>query len=426
MQSSTVAAGLKAGWALGVHRLLLPAFVAGLVACGPRVDDDAGGGAGEGPSTGQGGGGSSAGGGVAGSSGEGGAAEMPLGDQVIGCAATSWPDAGLYFEPTLVGESPPRAEWLQSRMFANGISGDGRIVVGQTSDPPYREIAVSWSLAGGIIELPEVTMDDNGNCCFEARGVQASCDGSVILQQDAPFHEIYRTEGDEAPVVLYGSPYTWVVSMTPDASVIVDGVGQQGELGGSPLRWTAATGMADVSGLFLEAVYGVAPDGTLIAGNADQLFEYDVTTDVRTPIGMAAVDFVKGSPFSSLKVSADGKAWAQSADRHYDSFLVWRPGAEPRSVTCPGPCQIVDISGTGEVVRVDVTRDSATTSSIWTQRSGFIDLTTVFEQLGANLAGRKLRAVAMSDDGRAVTGFSGPDVNSARFFYGVLPVSIYE
>jgi hypothetical protein len=86
----------------------------------------------------------------------------------------------------------------------------------------------------------------------------------------------------------------------------------------------------------------------------------------------------------------------------------------------------VDISGTGEVVLVDVTRDSATPSSIWTQRSGFIDLTTVFEQLGANLAGRKLRAVAMSDDGRAVTGFSGPDVNSARFFYGVLPVSIYE
>lgn len=369
MQSSTVE-GLKAGWTLGVHRLLLPAFVAaGLVACGPRVDDGAGGAAGEGPSAGQGGGGASAGGGGAGSSGGGGAAEMAPGDHVIGCAATAWPDAGLFFEPTLPGdgESPTRAEWLQSRMLANGISGDGRTVAGQTSDPPYREMAVSWSLAGGIVELPAVTMDDNGGgCCFEARGIQASCDGSVILQQDAPFHEIYRTEGDQAPVVLYGAPYSSVVSMNPDASIIVDGVGQQGEFGGAPLRWTAATGMADVSGLFLEIVYGVAPDGTLIAGNAEQLFEYDVASGVRNPIGMAAVDFRPGGNQPSIKVSANGEAWAQSADRHYDSFLVWRVGAEPRSVTCPAPCQVIDISGTGEVVLVDVTLESVTSSSIGT------------------------------------------------------------
>jgi hypothetical protein len=311
-------------------------------------------------------------------------------------------------------------------MVAHGISGDGRVVVGETSDPPYREIATAWSLAGGIVELPAVTIDDNGNCCFEARGVQASCDGSVILQQDTPFAEIYRTEGDAAPMVLYGAPYPSAVSMNPDASIIVDGVGQQGEFGGAPLRWTAATGMADVSGLFLEIVYGVAPDGTLIAGNADQLFYYDVTTAVRTPIGMAAVDFRPGGNQPSIKVSADGKAWAQSADLHYDSFLVWRAGAEPRSVTCPGPCQVVDISGTGEVVLVDVTLDSVTNSSIWTERSGFIDLTTVFEQLGANLAGRKPRAVAMSDDGRAVTGSLGQYIGNAPFFYGVLPVSVYE
>jgi hypothetical protein len=428
-----------------------PACVAALLSgCGPHHGGGSGGEAGDGASAGTtsaGGGGASAGGsvaggsagnevggsvagsGVAGSSGSGGTGGAPLADYVIGCAASAWPEAGWFFEPPPPDEFSTREDWLLARMDAFGISGDGQLVVGSTSDAPIRELAVAWSRAGGIVELPPVMMD-NGNCCFEARGVQASCDGSVILQQDSPFSEIYRTEGGQAPVVLYGAPFASVVSMNPDASVIVDGVGQQGEFGGSPLRWTAATGMADVSSLFLESVYGVAPDGTLIAGNADALFEYDVATDVRTPIGMAAVEFLVSSRHEpSIKVSASGKAWAQSADLSYDSFLLWRAGAEPRSVTCPARCRLVDISGTGEVVLVDLFSGSSSSSSIWTLRGGFVDLATIFEQNGIDLAGRKLRAVAMSDDGRAVTGGSfdpSSSFTTERFFYAVLPASIYQ
>lgn len=353
-------------------------------------------------------------------------------DDVIGCQAATWPEAGTFVLAPIADEFATPEELLLARMRSIGISGDGTLVVGTTSNPPTRALAVSWDPsapgASGLKQLPPVVLNDYIG--LESTAIQASCDGSVILQKDAaPFGEIYRTEGDEpSPVVLIGSPFIWFVSMNPDGSVITNGRGIEGEFGANPQRWTAANGLEELPSLHDQNIYGVHPDGTLIAGNVDELFEYDVATDSKTPIGMAVADF---SPWQqpSIKIAASGEAWAQSADAHHDSFLVWRPPAEPRSITCTGGCEIIDVSGTAQVVLLDVSNGSSSKSVLWTQATGFIDLTEVVQQMGVSLGSQQLRAVAISDDGRAVTGYTDDPTATyytRRLFYAVLPAAIYQ
>lgn len=367
-------------------------------------------------------------GGSAGTSGSAGGVSFP--DSVIGCEAATWPESGLFFEPSPVDGSSTEEEFLLWAMDGDGLSGDGKVVVGETSFDIYRGIAISWTLSDGLVRLPPVIVTESGEGYFESTGFQASCDGSVILQKDfRPFGLVYRTTGaDRAPNILIGSPRTWDVHMSPDGSLIVDGRGFSTQFETTPQRWTTSTGREPLTGLVDEHVYGVAPDGTLIAGNADVLFEYDVEADARTPIGMAEVSFGR-LDIPSLRVSASGTAWAQSADEHHDSFLVWRPPAPPRSVTCPDRCEVIDLSGTGEVVLVDVPLGSTTQSLLWTERTGFIDLTSAVTQMGVELGGKTLRASAISDDGRVLTGDSfdaAAPVNSRRFFFVVLPVALFE
>lgn len=405
-----------------------------LAGCGPRHDGGgAGGDGGDDSSAGAGGttagGGAIAGGpcggsassGASGAGAAGGSGTAPP-DTVVGCPAVAWPDAGSYFEAPPSGEFSTHEEFLLSRITAFDISGNGKVVVGTTSDPPFRrELAVAWSVTTGMTLLPPVSLD-GGETSFESRAIAASCNGSVILQQDVPFREIYRTENGQAPVVLANGPDPQLVSMTPNGSVIVDGRGIQGEFETTPQLWTEEGGAMPLPDLINEIVYGIAPNGTLIAGNAEELFAYEPGIG-KTPIGMPEVDFNAFTP--SVRVAASGDAWAQTADLNFDSFLVSRLPDEPRSVTCPAGCQVVDVSGTAQVVLLEI---AGAGSSIWSPSSGFVDLSAVVSQMGVDLGGRELSAVAISDDGRVVTGRAydpTAPVTTASFFHLVLPSSVF-
>jgi hypothetical protein len=156
---------------------------------------------------------------------------------------------------------------------------------------------------------------------------------------------------------------------------------------------------------------------------------YDPSTQAKTTVGVSPVDL--GHGWHTFRASADGKAWIQSADLHHDSFLVGRGGVETRSVTCPNPCRLRDLSGTGLVALLDVqfVPDVSSSSSwIWSEKTGLVDLTSLFEQSGFDFHGRKLIASAMSDDGRAFAGnLYDPNtyIEYPPFFYGVLPASVY-
>jgi hypothetical protein len=391
--------------------------------CGPHYDDGGSGGTGgeaEGGSPSAGSGGALTAGACP-TGGSGGGGSGIASPDVGGCQSMAWPDAGRFFEPAPREEFSTQEEIQLARLQAQQLSGNGKVVVGTTGDlPRRRDAAVAWSVTTGMAVLPPIT--DGSGSLYESRGMLASCNGSVILQQAVRFGSIYRTEaGEVAPVLSSG--VDGLVSMTPEGSIIVDGRGYQGEFGTTPQLWEKEGGTMLLPALENELVYGVTPNGTLIAGNADELFKYEVGANEKTPIGMAAVDF--GALPPSLRVGASGEAWVQSADASYHSFLVWRPPAEPISVTCPSTCRIIDVSATARVVLLDVEGAGA---SIWSPYSGFVDLSTIVEQMGVDLAGRELSGVAISDDGRVVAGNSSASEGAAfgRFFHLVLPSWIFQ
>jgi len=338
---------------------------------------------------------------------------------MTGCQGPSWPDAGRYYEPAPREEFSTHEEILLAGIRAYQLSGNGKIVVGETSDLPYRrELGAAWSVTTGLAMLPSV---DDGH---EARALLASCDGSVILQQDVFFGSIYRTEAGQASLVIDNVPDAQYLSMSSYGWHIVDGRGFRTEFGGAtPRIWEREGGVYLLPDLQDELVYGIAPNSTMIAGNADELFEYEIGTGEKTPIGLAAVDFDAAPP--SIRVGSNGDAWVQSAHLAFDSFLVWRPPAEPTSVTCPSTCYVTDVSGSGQVVLLDLPGFG---SSIWSPFSGFVDLSTVVTQMGVDLGGRELSGVAISDDGRVVAGNSYDPVTSQsdRFFHLVLPSGIFQ
>jgi len=418
-----------------------------LCSCGPRYVED-GGEAGESPSgdagsaTGAGGtaavsgsdsslsGSSATTASVVSAAGSSGSAAIPSGsftpqtEPVIGCAAQTWPEGGTYFEPPPFDEGLPfRRQQLLRGFTVGDLSADGRVVVGTSRDPDTQgNLPLTWTLSSGIAAIPVATQGGR------PYAVKASCDGSIVLVID-DFDGVYRVDIRrwQYPLVIHSSPNH--VSMDPSASSIVDGEGLMREVDyeivAYPRLWTAATGPVELLSLKNNIIHAVAADRTLIGSNTEELYRFDPVTRTRHPIGMAPV------AWGSLVVSSSGYAWIQNADLHFDSFLVWREPAEPFSVTCPAACRLVDVSSTGQIALVNMQVGAASTSWIWTESSGFRELGPLLEAAGFDLRDRDLQATAMSDDGRAFTGYSrARNLPSGQtdplFFYAVLPASVYQ
>jgi hypothetical protein len=345
----------------------------------------------------------------------------PETEPVIGCAAQSWPEGGTYFEPPPFNEELPFRRQQLLREFSLGeLSADGRVVVGYSRDPDtLGNLPLTWTLSAGIAAIPVVTRG-------RPYPLEASCDGNIVLVRDL-FNGIYRVDIRrwQYPLVIHSYGF---VGMDPIASSIIDGTGNAHEVGyeivSYPRLWTAATGPVEYRSLKNTVIRAVAADGTLIGWDTEELFRFDPVNRTRHPIGMAPMGR------DDLVVSSSGYAWIHSADRHLDSFLVWREPAQPFSVTCPASCSLVDLSSTGQIALVDMKVGAAATSWIWTESSGFRELGPLLENAGFDLRDRDLQAIAMSDDGRAFTGYSKarnlPRGSDRLFFYAVLPASAYH
>ncbi|RYZ05727.1 MAG: hypothetical protein EOO73_18670 [Myxococcales bacterium] len=408
---------------------LMVAFLAG---CGPH--HEGGGSGGEaGVSAGAGGastggdagtsgsavGGSTAGSGTAGSGGVSGPGMEP----VIGCPAAEWPAEGLSYQAPPYSDSSDPAIIKLNLFSPTGISGDGRVVTGATRDPESdsaRPVPASFTVTSGVTLLPA----PEGALSREGFAQRPSCDGSVILEHER-FGDVHRAEGNHAPRVIHDARLD-TLAMDPAGAVVLDGA-RNDEVPG-PRVWTAETGAVYLPELAGTQLFHVSPDGSLIGSDLEALFRYDRVSGVRTPIGMAPVY----GP-SSIAISATGTAWIETADTHGDSFLIWRPGRQPKSITCPALCMPVDVSSTGEVALLDISQDPDNGGSlstwIWSERTGFVELVHFLNAFGVGFGADRLLAVGLSDDARAFAG-SSLDITdpnaSFRLFYAVLPAAAYQ
>jgi probable HAF family extracellular repeat protein len=250
---------------------------------------------------------------------------------------------------------------------ANDCSADGSVIVGSTSSTGYGQ-AWRWTAASGMVAIPNVPDQVQSN----ATGVSA--DGSVVVGSSTNGiipgpHRAWRWTAAGGTVDLGFLPGGWeyagASSVSADGSVIVGTTYTGSE---QDFRWTAATGMVGLQGG--GGASRVSPDGTIIVGGGGQAYRWTAAG------GFVNLTFLPGDySGGAFDLSANGSV-------------------------------IVGTSGNGSVYR----------AMIWTEAQGMRDLRSVLINdygLGAQLAGWTLRsATACSDDGHVIVGYGiGPDGN---------------
>jgi hypothetical protein len=351
---------------------------------------------------------------------EGQAASEPAVEPVIGCPPSQWPTEGVLYVPPPIANGSTRLEAERARFMPRGLSGNGRIVVGETIDPESsRRMAAAWSSENDLVEL----LGAQG----EAAAMLASCDGSVLLARDER-GDVYRVEAGATALLFDGAASAPMLSMNPRGTEIIDGAGPRQALDErvaiAPRRWSRATGTRPLPAAAGASVYHVAADGSWIGARASELFRYHPSTDTAEAIGAAPLPGA-----DTIVVARGGDAWIQSTAAELDAFLWKGAGRDPIEVRCPGPCALKGLSSNGSVALLDDLGGNVVHSWLWSERGGFVDLADLFAQNRIELGERVLRAVAMSDDGRAFAGQSydaSAQAGSTSFFYGVLPASAYE
>src|SRR5919109_1176459 len=194
------------------------------------------------------------------------------------------------------------AGWSQSQAW--GVSGDGKVVVGQLSRLGSDTRAFRWTASAGMQDLPssppeflsgdalDVSADGNSVVglfgfaerwtatggledlgSFSSRGI--SSDGQVVVGNNAHAVRWTPTGGIQDLGTVDGTESTvpGTQSFADDASgsgsVVV---GQSRDRDGfwKAFRWTAATGMRDIGTLGgpMAAAYNVPDDGSVVVGRA--------------------------------------------------------------------------------------------------------------------------------------------------------------
>lgn len=204
---------------------------------------------------------------------------------------------------------------------AQGVSGDGTVVVGYTSDLGiYLPRAFRWTQASGMVDLGLLP---NGDYAI-AYGVNR--DGSVVVGAagtgfpfPSPARAFRWTQGGGMVNLgtLNGGASSSAAAINGDGSVVVGRAGD-GTLGNSEraFRWTQGTGMVSLgtlSGVGESRARGVSMDGKVVvgqstAGNVTQAFRWSQTG------GMHGLGFLTEGSFSSASsVSGDGNVVVGSA-----------------------------------------------------------------------------------------------------------------
>jgi len=157
---------------------------------------------------------------------------------------------------------------------ANGVSGDGTVVVGYSSTNE----AFRWTAPTGMVGLG--FLPGGGN---NSKANAVSADGAVVVgnsQNGLGFERAFRWTSATGMVAIGGLPgalFSQANAVNADGSVIVGTSGSGGASDGA-YRWTQATGIQSIPAILsaggfgpanwsLQTAQGVSADGTVIVGN---------------------------------------------------------------------------------------------------------------------------------------------------------------
>lgn len=161
----------------------------------------------------------------------------------------------------------PGASYYSS--VATAISGDGAVIIGQSSGPSGFQ-AFRWTQAGGMVGLGDLP-----GGYFQSTGTAVSADGSVVVGTGSAAvysAEAFRWTQAGGMIGLGDLPggmsASYATGVSADGSVVV---GRANSTSGyEAFRWTQAGGMVGLGDLpggdFLGAANAVSADGTVIVG----------------------------------------------------------------------------------------------------------------------------------------------------------------
>jgi len=286
------------------------------------------------------------------------------------------------------GDSEPAFRWDESAglaaltllpgattSVARGVNADGSVIVGTSFDGTTRS-AVRWVEGAGVSSLGTLV----GGGDSEATAVNA--DGSKIAGfalDSSGYRRAFRwSEGTglENLGTLAGGDASWARAIDADGGVIVGGASVPSSvIGGTShaFRWLEGSGMTDLGvldGLDWSEAYGVNADGSVVVGQSQSLEGYRAFRWVAGS-GMTDLGTLSGgSESTATAVSADGSVVVGQSDDTSGALYAFRWA-----------------SGTG------------------------------MESLGTLTGGSWSTATDVSDDGTIVVGTSGSSAGDRAFIW---------
>jgi probable HAF family extracellular repeat protein len=299
---------------------------------------------------------------------------------------------------------------------ANGVSADGSVVVGRSSNSNGSE-AFRWTQETGMVGLGFLDSNDQYS---DAQGVSA--DGSILVGSSFKvngYGEAFRWTQESGMVGLgflpgY-NPNSFATGVSADGSVVVGGSNNVNRI--EAFRWTQAEGMFSLGSLadddFLITAYGVSADGSIVVGDSvrsgissDGLQEAFRWTQ---SVGMVGLDSLPGGASSSRAsaVSADGSVIVGSSAsvNGYEASL-WTQSDGMIALGSYGSYGNAEgVSANGSVV-VGYSSDSNQSGVFrWTQQTGMVSLKETLIGEGLDLSGWSLTSAnAISADGFTIVG----------------------
>ena len=264
---------------------------------------------------------------------------------------------------------------------AEGISGDGLVVVGQSGDEAFR-----WTSATGMVGLGDIP-----GGYFWSKAHAASSNGSVVAGYGwgAAGWEAFRwtTEAGMAGLgdLPGGSTESQAFDLSGDGSVVV-GYGKSSS-GTEAFRWTTEAGMAGLGDLpggpFGSKATACSTDGTIVVGGA------------RSAAGWEAFRWTDGGDMIGLGDLPGGSVQSEARDVSADGSVV------------------VGIADMGAAIQK---------AFIWDAVHGIRSLQDVLIEQGDDLTGWTLmNAEAISDDGLTIVGIGKNSSGQSEAFVATIP-----
>jgi probable HAF family extracellular repeat protein len=312
------------------------------------------------------------------------------------------------------------AGWSQSQAW--GVSGDGKVVVGQLSRLGSDTRAFRWTAGAGMQDLGTL-----GGANSEAYA--ASADGAVVVGRatnTAGNYRPFRWTSAGGMQDLPSSPPEFVSGDALDVSA--DGNSVVG-LFGFAERWTATGGLEDLGNF---SSRGLSSDGQVVVGNNGHAVRWTPAgglQDLGTVDGTQST--VPGTQSFADDASGNGSVVVgQSRDR--DGFwkaFRWTAATGMRDIgTLGGPMAAAyNVSDNGSVVvgRALTSSNSASDRAFrWTPKKGMQNLQQLLQNAGVTSVSGwiLLGATGVSADGTVIVGEGINPAKQREAFRAVLPL----